>query len=120
MSSSGKGQSVLNGTHELVQAWQHSQDGARGGAGRVIVEGFVNFDYEITLLTVRHKNGTSFCPPVGHRQVNGDYHESWQPQPMSDVALGRAEDIARQVTDNLGGNGLFGVEFFIEVRVCGF
>ncbi|MCB1693429.1 MAG: ATP-grasp domain-containing protein, partial [Pseudomonadales bacterium] len=91
-----------------------AQAGGRSGAGRVIIEGLVDFDYEITLLTVRHKGGTSFCAPIGHRQVDGDYRESWQPQPMSDAALSRARDMARQVTEALGGYGIFGVELFVR------
>jgi len=114
MSSSGKGQSVLKEDGDVSRGWQYSQEGARGGSGRVIVEGFVDFDYEITLLTVRHKDGTSFCAPVGHRQVGGDYHESWQPQPMTKTALDQAQAMAKLVTDNLGGYGLFGVEFFVK------
>ena len=89
-------------------------EGARGGAGKVIVEGFVDFDYEITLLTVRHVDGTTFVDPIGHRQVDGDYHESWQPQPMSELALKRAQHMAKTITDALGGRGLFGVELFIK------
>jgi phosphoribosylglycinamide formyltransferase 2 len=114
MSSSGKGQSTVRTEADVDAGWRSAQEGARGGAGRVIVEGFVDFDYEITLLTVRHAGGTSFCEPVGHRQVDGDYHESWQPQPMSDAARKSAEDMARKVTDALGGRGLFGVELFVK------
>ena len=114
MSSSGRGQSVLKSADDIKGAWKNSQEGARGGAGRVIVEGFIDFDYEITLLTLRHVGGTSFLDPVGHRQVDGDYHESWQPQPMSPVALQRAQDMARKVTDNVGGRGIFGVELFVK------
>ncbi|RMH44727.1 MAG: formate-dependent phosphoribosylglycinamide formyltransferase [Gammaproteobacteria bacterium] len=115
MSSSGKGQSVIRTESEIERAWQYAQSGGRTGrATRVIVEGFVDFDYEITLLTVRHAGGTSFCAPIGHRQVDGDYRESWQPQPMSDVALSQAQDIARKITDALGGHGIFGVEFFVK------
>jgi phosphoribosylglycinamide formyltransferase 2 len=114
MSSSGKGQSLLKTAHDTDQAWQHSQAGGRAGKGKVIVESFVEFDYEITLLTVRHVSGTSYCEPIGHRQVNGDYRESWQPQAMSGLALKRAQEIAEKVTTALGGNGLFGVEFFIK------
>ena len=113
MSSSGKGQTLVKSSEALAAAWRYSQQGGRAGAGRVIVEGFVQFDYEITLLTVRHKDGTTFCQPIGHRQEDGDYRESWQPQPMSAVALERAESIARQVTDALGGHGIFGVELFV-------
>ena len=114
MSSSGKGQSVLKSDAELRAAWDHAQEGGRAGKGRVIVEGFVDFDYEITLLTVRHAGGTTFCAPVGHRQVKGDYHESWQPQAMSPAALAESERIARAVTEALGGRGLFGVELFVK------
>ena len=114
MSSSGKGQSLLRAAEQLESAWQYAQEGGRAGRGRVIIEGFVDFDYEITLLTVRHIDGTHFCAPIGHRQVAGDYHESWQPQAMSTLALQRAEAIARQVTDALGGRGLFGVELFVK------
>lgn len=118
MSSSGKGQSKLDGPGDIEAAWEYAQQGGRTGAGRVIVEGFVRFDYEITLLTVRARSadgtvGTHFCAPIGHRQVAGDYVESWQPQPMSPAALARAREIALQVTDNLGGLGVFGVELFI-------
>ncbi len=113
MSSSGKGQTLVKSLQDLPTAWAYAQEGGRAGAGRVIVEGFVQFDYEITLLTVRHKDGTTFCQPIGHRQEDGDYRESWQPQPMSATALERAETIARQVTDALGGHGIFGVELFI-------
>lgn len=114
MSSSGKGQSLLREQDEVARGWQYAQVGGRAGAGRVIVEGFVPFDYEITLLTVRHAAGTSFCTPIGHRQVDGDYQESWQPQPMSDAALSAAEHIAKTITDALGGRGIFGVELFIR------
>ncbi len=114
MSSSGKGQSLIRTEEEVPNGWAYAQSGGRTGAGRVIVEGFVDFDYEITLLTIRHRNGTSFCAPIGHRQEDGDYQESWQPQPMSDAALARAEEIAKSVTDALGGYGLFGVELFIK------
>ena len=114
MSSSGKGQSVIRTEGEIANGWTYAQEGGRSGAGRVIVEGLVDFDYEITLLTVRHKDGISFCAPVGHRQVHGDYIESWQPQPMSQAALGRAREIAKEVTDALGGFGVFGVEMFIS------
>ena len=115
MSSSGHGQSVLKSVQDIQQAWDYAQQGGRAGAGRVIVEGFVKFDYEITLLTVRHIGGTSFLAPIGHRQQNGDYQESWQPQAMSDVALQKAQHIAEKITDALGGRGIFGVEMF----VCG-
>lgn len=114
MSSSGKGQSVVRDAGGAKEAWGHAQRGGRVGAGRVIVEGFVDFDYEITLLTVRHRRGTSFCAPIGHVQEDGDYRESWQPQPMSEAALGRAREIARSVTDALGGTGIFGVELFVK------
>lgn len=114
MSSSGKGQSTLHSEADVDPAWQYAQEGARGSAGMVIVEGFVDFDYEITLLTVRHCDGTSFCDPIGHRQEGGDYQESWQPQPMTSVALEKCQHIAEQVTTALGGWGLFGVEFFIK------
>jgi len=114
MSSSGRGQSTVRSADQIDAAWETAQSGARGGAGKVIVEGFVDFDYEITLLTVRHKDGTTFLDPVGHRQVDGDYHESWQPQAMSDLALSRARDMARAITDGLGGYGMFGVELFVK------
>ena len=114
MSSSGKGQGVIRSPEDIETVWQHAQEGGRAGAGRVIVEGFVDFDYEITLLTVRHVGGTSFCEPIGHRQEEGDYRESWQPQPMSSKARVRAEAIAMQVTEALGGRGLFGVELFVK------
>lgn len=114
MSSSGKGQSVLRKPEDLEVAWQEAQEGGRAGGGRVIVEGFVDFDYEITLLTVRHAGGTSFCAPVGHRQEGGDYRESWQPQQMSKTAIDKAEHIAGEITGALGGRGLFGVELFVK------
>ncbi len=114
MSSSGKGQSLVRDPADVAAAWDYAQAGGRAGAGRVIVEGFVAFDYEITLLTVRHRDGTSFCAPIGHRQEEGDYRESWQPQPMSETALERARIMAAQVTEALGGWGLFGVEFFVR------
>jgi len=114
MSSSGKGQSLLKSADDLQAAWEYAQDGGRAGKGRVIIEGFIDFDYEITLLTVRHAGGTTFCAPVGHRQVKGDYHESWQPQVMNAVALEESERIARAVTEALGGRGLFGVELFVK------
>lgn len=114
MSSSGKGQSTLRSEAEIGPAWDYAQTGGRAGAGRCIVEGFIDFDYEITLLTVRHAGGTSFCAPVGHWQKDGDYRESWQPQPMSAAALARAQHIARAITDDLGGRGLFGVELFVK------
>ncbi|MDF1817893.1 MAG: formate-dependent phosphoribosylglycinamide formyltransferase [Immundisolibacteraceae bacterium] len=114
MSSSGKGQSSVTDEDEIDRAWEISQQGGRTGAGRVIVEGFVDFDYEITLLTIRHRDGTSFCDPIGHIQVDGDYRESWQPAAMSPAALQQAQQIARQVTDELGGRGVFGVELFVK------
>ena len=114
MSSSGKGQSTLRGEADIGPAWEYAQTGGRAGAGRCIVEGFIDFDYEITLLTVRHAGGTDFCDPIGHLQRDGDYRESWQPQPMSARALERAQAIARAVTDDLGGWGLFGVELFVK------
>ena len=114
MSSSGHGQSTIKSTEDIDKAWQVSQEGGRAGSGKVIVEGFVKFDYEITLLTVRHSAGTTFLKPIGHHQVNGDYRESWQPQAMSDEALELAEAIAKSVTDALGGYGIFGVELFVK------
>ncbi|WP_334078849.1 formate-dependent phosphoribosylglycinamide formyltransferase [Microbulbifer sp. M83] len=123
MSSSGKGQSLVRDAAQVEEAWAYAQEGGRAGKGKVIVEGFVDFDYEITLLTIRHDDGsgndkgnivTSFCAPIGHRQADGDYQESWQPQAMSVAALGRAQEIAKAVTDNLGGRGLFGVELFVK------
>lgn len=114
MSSSGKGQSTIKSESDIETAWNYAQEGGRAGAGKVIIEGFVDFDYEITLLTIRHAGGTSFCAPVGHRQEGGDYHESWQPQPMSDAALSASKDIAEKVTTALGGRGIFGVELFIK------
>ncbi|MBV2092968.1 MAG: formate-dependent phosphoribosylglycinamide formyltransferase [Candidatus Thiodiazotropha sp. (ex Ctena orbiculata)] len=114
MSSSGKGQSTIKSEADIENSWTYAQEGGRAGAGRVIVEGFVDFDYEITLLTIRHIDGVSFCLPIGHRQEDGDYQESWQPQPMSDVALNRAKEIAEKVTSALGGRGIFGVELFIK------
>jgi phosphoribosylglycinamide formyltransferase 2 len=114
MSSSGKGQSIVRSAEEIDAAWEYAQTGGRAGAGRCIVEGFIDFDYEITLLTVRHAGGTSFCEPIGHLQKDGDYRESWQPQPMSPRALERAQAIARTITDDLGGWGVFGVELFVK------
>ncbi len=114
MSSSGKGQSVLRSENDVLSAWEYAQAGGRAGKGRVIVEGFIDFDYEITLLTVRHAGGTTFCQPVGHRQEKGDYQESWQPQPMAAGAMAEAERIARAVTGALGGRGIFGVELFVK------
>jgi phosphoribosylglycinamide formyltransferase 2 len=114
MSSSGKGQSTVKMETDIESSWQYAQEGGRAGAGKVIVEGFIDFDYEITLLTVRHVDGTSFCDPVGHIQIDGDYRESWQPQPMSDQALENARDYAKKITDALGGRGIFGVELFVK------
>jgi phosphoribosylglycinamide formyltransferase 2 len=118
MSSSGKGQSVLRAAADIEPAWEHAQAGGRAGGGRVIVEGFIDFDYEITLLTVRHQGAagaqTSYCEPIGHLQIDGDYRESWQPQPMSATALAEARRIAAAVTGNLGGRGIFGVELFVK------
>jgi phosphoribosylglycinamide formyltransferase 2 len=114
MSSSGKGQSTIKSPDQIDAAWQYAQEGGRAGAGKVIVEGFVDFDYEITQLTVRHCNGTSFCEPIGHVQIDGDYRQSWQPQPMSDVAAKEAKRMAKQITSGLGGYGIFGVELFIK------
>ena len=118
MSSSGKGQSLVRKTDDVGEAWTYAQQGGRAGAGRVIVEGFIDFEYEITLLTVRHLgNGaitTSFCEPIGHLQIDGDYRESWQPQPMSPAALAEARRMAAAVTGNLGGRGIFGVELFVK------
>ena len=114
MSSSGKGQSLVRTEADIDAAWDYAQTGGRAGAGRVIVEGFIHFDYEITLLTVRHRDGTSFCDPIGHLQRDGDYRESWQPQPMSARALERAQQIAKSITDDLGGWGVFGVELFVQ------
>jgi phosphoribosylglycinamide formyltransferase 2 len=114
MSSSGKGQSTIRTEADIDGAWAHAQEGGRSGAGKVIVEGFVDFDYEITQLTVRHTGGTGFCEPVGHVQIDGDYRRSWQPQAMSATALMKARDIAEKVTGALGGRGIFGVELFIR------
>lgn len=114
MSSSGHGQSVIKTPEDIDSAWIEAQEGGRAGAGKVIVEGFVNFDYEITLLTVRSVSGTVFCEPIGHIQKDGDYRESWQPQPMTDSALEQAQIIAKSVTDALGGYGIFGVELFVK------
>ncbi len=113
MSSSGKGQSVVRTQADIEHAWQYSQQGGRAGGGRVIVEGFIHFDYEITLLTVRHGGKTTFCDPIGHLQIDGDYRESWQPQPMSAAALAESQRIAHAITVELGGNGIFGVELFV-------
>ena len=114
MSSSGHGQSVVRSVDDIDHAWQVAQEGGRAGAGRVIVEGFIDFDYEITLLTVRSISGTRFCEPIGHIQVDGDYRYSWQPQAMSQTARQQAQEIARRVTDALGGYGIFGVEMFVK------
>ena len=114
MSSSGHGQSTVKCAEDVDKAWKIAQEGGRAGAGRVIVERFVNFDYEITMLTVRHSGGTTILEPIGHHQVDGDYRESWQPQPMSDVAKAKAKDIAHKITGALGGYGIFGVEMFIQ------
>lgn len=114
MSSSGKGQSVVNTAVDIDTAWTYAQEGGRAGGGRVIVEGFVDFEYEITLLTIRHKNGVSFCAPIGHRQERGDYRESWQPHPMPDSVLKKAQQMAADVVNALGGRGIFGVEFFMK------
>ena len=114
MSSSGHGQSTIRSTSDIEDAWKNSQEGGRAGAGRVIVEGFVDFDYEITMLTVRHCAGTTILEPVGHHQVDGDYRESWQPQPMTPLAVERAREIATKITGALGGYGIFGVEMFIQ------
>ena len=114
MSSSGKGQSTIRSSDQIDKAWTYAQEGGRSGGGKVIVEGFVEFDYEITQLTVRHAGGTSFCDPIGHVQVDGDYRESWQPQPMSVAARQEAIRYAQAITDALGGHGVFGVELFIK------
>lgn len=114
MSSSGKGQSTVRSAADVRKAWDHAQGGGRAGAGRVIVEGFIDFDYEITQLTVRHAAGTAFCEPIGHLQIDGDYRESWQPHPMSPTALAEGRRIAAAVTGELGGQGIFGVELFVK------
>ena len=114
MSSSGHGQSTIKDESQIDAAWECSQTGGRAGGGEVIVEGFVDFDYEITLLTVRHSGGTSFCAPIGHEQISGDYRRSWQPHPMSEGALEKAKEYAKKITDALGGYGIFGVEMFIK------
>lgn len=114
MSSSGKGQSTVRSKEDALASWEYAKSGARGDADKVIIEGFVDFDYEITLLTVQHVNGCSFCDPIGHRQEGGDYQESWQPQPMSENAIKECQRIAELVTSELGGYGIFGVEFFIK------
>jgi phosphoribosylglycinamide formyltransferase 2 len=120
MSSSGKGQSVIKNTTDIETAWQYAQEGGRSGGGKVIVEGFIDFDFEITLLTIRHKDGVSFCEPIGHRQEHGDYQESWQPHPMSETALKESQGIAEKVVNALGGYGIFGVEFFVKGDVVYF
>lgn len=114
MSSSGKGQSLIKNEADIQSAWKYAQEGGRAGGGNVIVEGFIDFDYEITLLTVRHINGVSFCEPIGHRQEKGDYRESWQPQAMTEKALSASREIAEKVTEALGGRGVFGVELFVK------
>ena len=114
MSSSGKGQTTVHAPTEAMESWRAAREGARGGADKVIVEGFIDFDYEITLLTVRHRGGVTFCAPIGHRQEGGDYQESWQPQAMTEAALAECQRIAELVTGELGGAGIFGVEFFIK------
>ncbi len=114
MSSSGKGQSTIKSTNDIETTWHYAQEGGRSGAGKIIIESFVDFDYEITMLTVRHVNGCSFCDPIGHHQINGDYRESWQPQKMSKIAIEKSQQIAKTITDNLGGRGIFGVELFIK------
>lgn len=114
MSSSGKGQSTIKTPGDIDAAWNYAQEGGRTGAGKVIVEGFVDFDYEITQLTVRHIDGTSFCKPIGHVQIDGDYRQSWQPQAMTDSAIVKAQAVATKITDALGGRGIFGVELFIK------
>lgn len=120
MSSSGKGQSVVRSAGEIEKSWRYAQEGGRAGKGKVIVEGFIDFDYEITMLTVRHVGGTSFCEPIGHLQIDGDYRESWQPQPMSPAALREAHRIAETVTGALGGREIFGVEMFVKGDVVTF
>ena len=114
MSSSGKGQSVVRSEADLLKSWQYAQEGGRAGKGKVIVEGFVDFDYEITMLTVRHAGGTAFCEPIGHLQIDGDYRESWQPQPMTARALDESRRMAEAITTALGGWGIFGVELFVK------
>ncbi len=120
MSSSGKGQSFIKTKAGIETAWHYAQEGGRSGGGKVIVEGFIDFDFEITLLTIRHKSGVSFCEPIGHRQEHGDYQESWQPHPMSATALREAQVIAEKVVNALGGYGIFGVEFFVKGDVVYF
>ncbi len=114
MSSSGKGQSLIKSEADIDKAWTYSQEGSRSGGGKVIIEGFIDFDFEITLLTIKHKDGVSFCEPIGHRQEHGDYQESWQPHPMTGKALRASQDIAMKVVNELGGAGIFGVEFFVK------
>lgn len=114
MSSSGKGQSVIEKEADAEAAWNYAQKGGRSSQGRVIVEDFIDFEYEITLLTVRHAGDTRFCAPIGHRQEHGDYRESWQPQPMSPMALAETRRMAQIISDNLGGRGIFGMEFFVR------
>ncbi len=114
MSSSGKGQSVVKSESDIDSSWQYAQEGGRSGGGKVIIEGFVDFDYEITLLTIRHAGGVSFCDPIGHRQEHGDYQESWQPHPMNEKALAESKRIAESVVNELGGYGIFGMEFFMK------
>jgi phosphoribosylglycinamide formyltransferase 2 len=114
MSSSGKGQSVIRSESDIDYSWQYAQEGGRSGGGKVIIEGFIDFDYEITLLTIRHANGVSFCEPIGHRQEHGDYQESWQPHPMNTKALSEAKRIAEKIVNELGGFGIFGMEFFVK------
>lgn len=114
MSSSGKGQSVVKTEKDIEAAWHYAQEGGRSGGGKVIIEGFIDFDFEITLLTIRHRCGVSFCEPIGHRQEHGDYQESWQPHPMNEKALAEAQQIATRVVNELGGYGIFGVEFFVK------
>jgi phosphoribosylglycinamide formyltransferase 2 len=119
MSSSGKGQSLVRDPGDIEAAWEYAQEGGRAGAGKVIVEGFIAFDYEITLLTVRHSGGTTFCAPIGHLQIAGDYRESWQPHPMDAAVLATSQQIAEKITAALGGSGLFGVELFVKGKeVC--
>lgn len=120
MSSSGKGQSVVRSEADIERSWKYAQEGGRAGKGKVIVEGFVDFDYEITMLTLRHAGGTSFCEPIGHLQVDGDYRESWQPQPMTAAALAESKHIAESVTTALGGWGIFGVELFVKGDIVWF
>lgn len=114
MSSSGKGQSVVKKESDIDHAWDYAQQGGRAGGGKVIVEGFIDFDFEITLLTIKHKDGVTFCEPIGHRQEHGDYQESWQPHPMTEKALKASQEIAKAVVNELGGRGIFGVEFFVK------